>query len=331
MIKLIIDTMGSDNGAEATVNGILSFLKKHNDVEVTAVGKIEELQALTGKCKLVDARDIVPMEAGALEVMRLKSSSMIVAFDTMKETGAHAIVSAGSTGGFLSAATIKLRLIEGVERAALVAPFPTAVKGKKVTLLDVGASNENTPEQLVQFAHMGAIYANKVYGVELPKIYMLSNGAEDAKGSPEAKIAHKMLKEEQMPGFMGNIEARYALTGEADVIVTDGFTGNVFMKGTEGVSSMMSKMMKKAFKRNIFSKIGYLFSKKGFDEMSAIMDYKSTGGAMLLGVNGVVVKGHGSSDAYSFSCAIEVAYKMAQADIVNKMKEGIKENAKTAE
>lgn len=326
MIKLIIDTMGSDNGSPATVGGILSFLKRHDDVEIVAVGKKEELEALKDVCTIIDAREVVPMEAGALQVMRLKDSSMLVALKKMKELNADGIVSAGSTGGFLSSATLNLRLIPGVERAALVAPFPTRIKGKKVTILDVGASNENTASQLVQFAHMGSLYANKVYGVEEPKIYLLSNGAEDGKGSPESKEALKLLKEEKMPGFKGNIEARYALDGEADVIVTGGFAGNIFLKGTEGVASMMNSMIKSAFKRNVFSKLGYVMAKKGFDEMKATMDYKTTGGAMLLGVNGVVVKGHGSSDAYSFSYAIEVAYKMAKAKIVEKLKEGFKVN-----
>ena len=130
-----------------------------------------------------------------------------------------------------------------------------------------------------------------------------------------------------MPGFEGNIEARYALDGEADVIVTGGFDGNIFLKGVEGVASMMGHMMKAAFKRNIFSMIGYLFARKGFKEIQETLDYKSTGGAMLLGVNGVVVKGHGNSDAYSFSCAMDVAYRMATSHIVEHIKEGIKENA----
>lgn len=328
MIKMLIDTMGSDNGSAATVGGILMFLEKHHDVELYAVGKKEELTALEGKCQVIDARDVVPMEAGAMEVMRLKESSMIVALNMMKELNAEAIVSAGSTGGFLSAATLKLKLIPGVERAALITPFPTIIKGKKVTILDIGANNENTPEQLVQFAHMGAIYTQKVFNIKEPKIYLLSNGTEEGKGSPEGKLAYKMLVEEKMPGFKGNIEGRHALSGDADVIVTGGYAGNIFLKTTEGVAGMMGKLMKKAFKRSIFSKIGYLLARKGLKDMSETMDYDSTGGAMLLGVNGVVVKGHGSSDAYSFSCAMEVAYKMASADIVTKMKEGLSNNEK---
>lgn len=326
MIKMIVDTMGSDNGSEATVGGILRFLETHKDVEIIAVGKKEELSRLEGLCEIIDAREVVPMEAGALEVMRLKDSSMLVALKKMKEVNADAIVSAGSTGGFLSAATLILRLIDGVERAALVTAFPTAIKGKKVTILDIGASNENTASQLVQFAKMGKIYSQSVYGTNYPNIYLLSNGAEDGKGSPESKEALKILRNMNMEGFKGNIEARYALSGDADVIVTGGFAGNIFLKGTEGVAGLMNGLIKKAFKRNVFSKIGYLLAKKGFKEMKETMDYKSVGGAMLLGVNGVVVKGHGSSDAYSFFSAMNVAYKMAEQKVVEKMKEGFKVN-----
>lgn len=328
-MKMVIDTMGSDNGTKATVPGIIAFLDKHKDVEIYAVGKKEELEELAkfDNVKIVDARDVVPMEAGALDVMRRKDSSMLVAINTFLDINADAIVSAGSTGGFLSATTLKLKLIDGVERAALVTPFPTKIKGKKVTVLDIGANNENTPAQLVQFAKLGNIYVQKLFNVKEPKIYLLSNGAEEGKGSPVVKGAYKLLKEENMPGFKGNIEARYALDGEADVIVTGGFDGNIFLKGVEGVASMMGHMMKAAFKRNIFSMIGYLFARKGFKEIQGTLDYKSTGGAMLLGVNGVVVKGHGNSDAYSFSCAMDVAYRMATSHIVEHIKEGIKENA----
>lgn len=329
MIKMVIDTMGSDNGSKATTAGILRFLKLHDDVEIYAVGKIEELESLKDnkRVTLIDARDVVPMEAGALEVMRMRNSSMLVAINKFLEIGADAIVSAGSTGGFLSATTLKLKLIEGVNRAALVSPFPTLKKGKYATILDIGASNENTPEQLLQFAQMGKIYAQKIFKTEQPSIYLLSNGAEDEKGSPLIKEAHKLMRASNLEGFKGNIEARYALTGDADVIVTGGFAGNVFLKAVEGTASMMSKLMKQAFKKNIFTMIGALFAKSGIKEMKETMNYKSTGGAMLLGVNGVVVKAHGSSDDYGFSCAMNVAYKMAKVNIVELMKEGIKENA----
>lgn len=326
MYKIVVDAMGGDLGSSVIVEAIDLFLKDNQDVEITVVGKKEELSSLENKCRIIDARDIVPMEAGALEVMRLKDSSMMKAIKTMKDENLDAVVSCGSTGGFLSAATINLKMIPGVKRAALVAPFPTQIKGKNVVILDIGANNENSPEELVQFALMGKLYSQSVYGVETPKVYLLSNGAEEGKGAPEVKGAYKLLKDSSFEGFMGNVEARYALNGDADVVVADGFSGNIFLKASEGIAKIMSGMIKKAFKRNLWSKLGYLHVRKGMKEMSETMDYKSTGGAMLLGVNGNVVKAHGSSDARSFYSALRVAKKLAANDVVNKIKQGI-ENA----
>lgn len=323
-MKIVVDAMGGDLGSSIVVEAILNFLNDYKDVEITAVGKKEELTALEGKCEIVDAREVVPMEAGALEVMRNKESSMYKAVDLVRKGGYDAVVSCGSTGGFLSVATLCLKNIQGVHRAALVTPFPTKIKGKKVVVLDVGASNENSSEELYQFGVMGRLYAENVLGVKDPKTYLLSNGTEEAKGSPEGKGAYKLFKENNFPGFAGNIEGREALNGEADVIVTDGYTGNIFLKGLEGLAKMMSGMIKGAFKKNLWTKLGYLHVRKGIKEMSETMDYKSTGGAMLLGINGVVIKGHGSSDAFSFYHAIRVGYMLAKSDIVNKIKEGIK-------
>ena len=323
MFKIVVDAMGGDNGSSIVVEATKKFLEDNKDVEITLVGKKEELSSLEGKCRIIDAPDIVPMEAGALEVMRLKNSSMMVAIKTLKDEGLDAVVSCGSTGGFLSAATINLKMIPGVKRAALVAPFPTAIKGKNVVILDIGANNENSPEELVQFALMGKLYSQSVYGIEKPSVNLLSNGVEEGKGAPEVKEAYKLLKESKFEGFKGNVEARYALNGEADVVVADGFSGNIFLKSSEGIAKIMSSMIKKAFKRNLWSKLGYLHVRKGMKEMSETLDYKKTGGAMLLGINGNVVKAHGSSDAEAFYHALLVAKKLAEKDVVNQIKQGL--------
>ncbi len=321
MIRIAVDTLGGDNGSAPVVEGIIQFLKDNKDISIIAVGKKEELTKLEGLCEIVDAPDIVPMEAGPLEVMRMKNSSMYKTVMLAKEGKADAVVSAGSTGGFLSSSTLLLKTIPGVNRAAFIAPFPTKIKGHYVVILDIGASNENSPEELKQFAVMGELYSKYILDVENPKVYLLSNGTEPLKGSPEGKEAYKLLKEN--PHFMGNIEARNALAGEADVIVTDGFTGNVFLKSSEGMAKMMSSFFKDAFKKNLWTMLGYLHVRKGIKNISEIMDYKSTGGAMLLGVNGVIVKVHGNTDAYSMYCAIRVAKKLVEKDIATKIKEGI--------
>lgn len=323
MIRIIVDTLGGDNGSAPIIEAIKIFLKNNQDVSIIAVGKEEELLSLKGLCEIIDAPDVVPMEAGALEVMRMKTSSMYIANKLMKEGRGDAVISCGSTGGFLSCATLLLKTAPNVKRAALIAPFPTKIKGKKVVILDIGASNENSPEELVQFAYMGSLYSKYILGVENPKYYLLSNGSEPSKGSPNSKIAYKLLKDK--PNFGGNIEARNALSGEADVIVADGYSGNVFLKSSEGMAKMMSNMIKAVFKKNLWTKLGYLHVKGGMDEMSETMDYKSTGGAMLLGINGIVVKAHGNSDTYSFGCALKVAKSLVESHIIEKISEGLKD------
>ena len=324
-MKIAVDAMGGDNGSKPIIEAVKEFLSNNKDVEIVLFGKEEELQEVSSLCRIVNAPDIVPMEAGALEVLRLKNSSMCKAISTMKEENFDAVVSAGSTGGFLSAATLILKVIPGVKRAALVSPFPTKIKGKKVVMLDVGANNENSAEELMQFAYMGRAYHQALFtDIKEPKTYLLSNGAEAHKGSPLVKETHALLINNNFPGFVGNIEARDVLSGEADIVVTDGFSGNVLLKGMEGVAKMMGGMIKGAFKKNLWSKLGYLHVRKGMKNMSETMDYKSTGGAMLLGINGVVVKAHGNSDAYSFKNALRVAKQMVDFQMIDKIKESLK-------
>ena len=322
-MKIAVDAMGGDNGSKPIVEAIKDFKKENQDVEIVVFGKEEELFELSSIAKIVNAPEVVPMEAGALEVLRMKNSSMCKAISTMKEENYDAVVSCGSTGGFLSAATLILKTIPGVKRSALVTAFPTKIKGKKVVVLDVGASNDNSAEELRQFAYMGKAYNEALFNTKEPKTYLLSNGAEEHKGSPLVKEAHKLLKEENFPGFMGNMEARDVLNGDADIIVADGFSGNVLLKGMEGVAKMFGNMIKSAFKQNLWTKLGYLHVRKGFKNISETMDYKSTGGAMLLGINGVVVKAHGNSDAFSFYSALKVAKSMVSYDVVNKIKESL--------
>lgn len=323
MIKIAVDAMGSDKGSSIVVEAVKKFLNDYKDVELTVYGKQEELSELNGLVKIVDCKDVMGMEDGALQIMRKKETSMIKAIEGAKNDDLDGVVSAGSTGAFLTASTIYLKLIDGIQRAALVSPFPTEGE-KSVIILDIGANNENTPEHLVEFAKMGKVFSKVYNNVESPRVYLLSNGAEEKKGSPVVKEAHQLLKNSNFEGFKGNMEARYILSGEADVVVCNGFDGNVVLKGTEGTAKLMTSLLKKAFKKNIFTKIGYLFARSGIKEMQAKMDYKSYGGAMLLGVNKVVVKGHGSSDARSFYHAIRVTYELVKKDMITKIKEELK-------
>lgn len=325
-MKFVIDMMGSDAGSVVTVPAVRNFKTKHQDIDLFVVGKIEEIGSLSDIATVIDAREVIQMEAGPIEFMRARSSSMHVACDTFVKEKADALISAGSTGGILSGATLKLKLIPGVERAAILSPFPTKIKGNNVVILDIGANIENNAHQLSQFALVGRLYAQHVYGKSDPKTYLLSNGTEPTKGSHLVKETHKLLVEQKFPNFCGNIEGKQVLSGEADVVVCDGYTGNVLLKSIEGTAKLMSGLLQNAFRRTFLTKIGYLFAKSGIKEMKEIMDYKNTGGAMLAGINGLVIKAHGSSDVKGFSSALEVAYKMADKQVVERLRQGFSIN-----
>lgn len=325
MRKIVVDMMGSDLGSQITVEAVKMFHQKHPDYELICVGKKEELSSLDF-AKVIDARDIVPMNAGALEVLRKKDSSMVVALNEAAKEKADGVISAGATGGFLSAASLILKKIEGVKRPALITSFPNLNKeGQYVTLLDVGASNENTPEELVQFAFMGSLFSKAVYKIDNPVVKLLANGTEEGKGSPLGKETYKLLKEDKKVNFQGNIEGSQILMGAADVVVTDGYTGNVLLKATEGTAKAIGKILKVGFKKNLKTKIGYLLSKSVVNDLKATMDPKNVGGAMLIGINGVAVKAHGNSTAESFYSAMEVEYKMIEAGITKTIAEAMKE------
>lgn len=322
MVKLVIDMMGGDNGAEATIGGVKKFLESHKDVEIVAVGDEKVLEPIKDLVKIIPSQSVLPMECGVMQAMRQKDSSVFKAVSAVNEEKADGVISAGSTGAFLSLATLITKKIPGVERPALITPFPTKVMGKSVVLLDVGASSENSPEDLKQFAVMGEAYYRVMFGKENPNVYLICNGTEEGKGNELSKAAYALLKDD--PVFKGYIEGRHVLDGEADVVVFDGFTGNVFLKTAEGVAKMMGGFMKTAFKSSLKSKIGYLFARKGFKPMLETMDYKKVGGALLVGVNTVAVKAHGNSDPESFAGALNVLYNLCKNKIVDQIKENLK-------
>lgn len=322
MVKLVIDMMGGDNGPSATVEAVNNFLKEYPDVEFICVGEEDKLAGLSKeRTKIIPSSTVVPMECSVMQAMRMKDSSINKAVYAVKDENADGIISAGSTGAFLALATLIVKKIDGVDRPALVSPFPTIKEGKYATILDCGASNENTPEELVQFAKMGQAYAKAVFNNPNPNFYLASNGSEEGKGSPVGIEAYKLMKD--MPGFKGNLEARYVLSGDVDVVVFDGYAGNIFLKATEGTAKMMSSMIKDAFKMSFKTKIGYLFAKKGFKKIKETMDYKKVGGAFLIGVNTIPVKAHGNSNAESFFYSIRIAYNLAKQDIVKKIRENL--------
>ncbi len=327
MVTIAVDMMGSDKGPEELSKGIIKYLFFNDDVCFKCYGDETRLSSLKDnpRVTIVNTTEVVPMETSPLGFLRMKDSSMLKALQAVKNKEADGLVTAGSTGGFITGATLILKNIQGVKRAGFCSYFPSKVKGKQVAILDLGASNVNTAEELVGFAKLGSIYYRENMKVDNPSVYLLSNGTEEGKGLDESKEAYQLLKNDKDVNFKGNAEARDALDGTKDVIVSSGYPGNIFLKASEGMALTFSSLIKSAFKKNLFTKIGYLLAKKEFDNIHDIFDYKKTGGAMLLGIDGVAVKTHGNSTGDFLFYSLDLAYRMVKGNFVGKVREEFKE------
>ncbi len=309
MTRIVVDAMGGDNAPKAVVEGCIKAVNEL-DVKVILVGKEdlikEQLADYNGdRISIVHAQDVISNdEDPAKAVRRKKESSVVVGMKLIADGQGDAFVSAGSTGAVVSGATLIIKRINGVRRVALGSIFPTPLKPTLV--LDCGANSDCTPEFLQQFAIMGDAYMKAVYGIENPTVGLLNNGAEEHKGSNLYKETYQLLKTMEI-NFIGNIEARDVFDCKADVVVADGFAGNIFLKTTEGTAGFFSKKMKSLFMKNIVTKICALFLKNGIKEFKASFDYTEHGGAPVLGSKKVVIKAHGSSNAKAFYNAIRQA------------------------
>jgi fatty acid/phospholipid synthesis protein PlsX len=324
MLKLSIDAMSGDLGSQIVVEACESFVKSHNDVELYVTGKKEELESLEkySQIHIVDARDIVPMDAGIMSVRRKKDSSMVKAVTLANDGVVDGVVSCGSTGAFYTSAMLFLKRIEGVEKSCLMAELPTYNR-KGVCMLDVGANAENTSQQLLDFAIMGHTYASSIKKISSPKVALLNIGTESKKGDLVHQETYQLLENDERINFVGNIEGRDILLGDVDVIVTDGLSGNIALKTCEGTASLVMKMVKEGMMTSLKGKIGALLAKKDLYALKDQFDYKSVGGALMVGFEKAVVKAHGASDAKAFENAMNLAYQMVKMDVVNQMKEGL--------
>ena len=314
--------MGGDHAPQEIVKGALQAHEAYG-AEIVLIGQREAIEpCLTGSYRpeIIDAREVVTMEDDpSTATRRKKDSSMAVALRMLKNGEGDAVVSAGSTGALLSGATLTTKRIRGIRRAAFAPVLPNG--GNGCMLIDCGANAECTPEYLLQFAYMGSFYMQKLHGVQKPRVGLLCNGTEEHKGDTLRHDTYPLLQKAHEEGricFVGNAEANQLFTGDVDVLVTDGFTGNVYLKAVEG----MGKFMKTALKETIFgggiAKVGALFSMKGIKKISKQMDYREVGGSPLLGSAKPVFKAHGSSDALAFRQAIWQAESFARHD-VNKL------------
>ena len=340
-MKIILDAMGGDLAPQAPVMGAVAAAKDFG-AQIILVGRGEEIlkvlkengiHDLPQGITISDAAEVVDMHDDPANVIRKKkNSSMVVGLRMLAEEEGDAFISAGSTGALLSGATLIVKRVKGIRRAAMGPCMPNKAGGKTM-LLDCGANAECTPEFLLQFGLIGSLYMEK-QGVESPRVGLLNIGTEDSKGTPLQKEAHALLTEASKQGlinFIGNIEGRDALMGEVDVVVCDGFSGNVMLKTIEGTAYFMGSLMKhKIFKRNLFSKLGYLFCRKGVKEVFGMMDYREIGGTQFLGIRKPVIKVHGASDALAFRNAVKQAMDAADhnmADELEKYLSLLKENS----
>ena len=325
-MKIILDAMGGDNAPQAPVMGAIQAAKDFG-TEIMLVGRGEEIlkvlrsngiETLPEGVEIANADDVVDMHDDPARVIRQKpNSSMVVGLKLLSEGKGDAFVSAGSTGALLTGATLLVKRVKGIRRAAMGPTMPNKAGGKTV-LLDCGANAECTPEFLLQFGLVGSLYAKKNLGVENPKVGLLNIGTEDTKGTDLQKAAYALLQtahEKGLVNFVGNVEARDVPLGAVDVVVCDGFSGNVLLKSIEGTAMFMGSLMKKLFKKNLFSVIGYLFCKSGVNDLKKMMDYREIGGTPFLGIKKPVIKAHGSSDALAFRNAVKQAMDAANSDI----------------
>ena len=324
-MKLGIDAMSGDLGSEIVVEACLSFLEKNKTDELYVVGKIEELQTLNNhpQVVLIDAREILEMTENILAIRRKKESSMVKTMMLARKNEVDAVLSCGNTGAYYACAMLFLKRIEGIEKSCLMAMLPT-YKGDNVAMLDVGANSENTASQLVSFAVMGSVYARNVRKIENPKVALLNIGSEHHKGDEVHQETYKLLENMKEINFVGNIEGKEILDGDVDVIVTDGFTGNVALKTIEGVAKVLVKSLKESLMSSTRTKVGALMAKPGLKQLMKKFDTKAAGGALMMGFEKPVIKAHGSSDAIAFENAINLAFEMVSSNVVEKMKEGLK-------
>ena len=328
-MKIVIDVMSGDNAPTELIKGVCASAKENPEVEYTVVGNETVIRAEAEKCGLdisafniVHADDVITMEDDPMCVTRSKSgSSMSVGLRLLANGEGDAFVSAGNTGALFTGASLIVRRAEGVRRAAIAALLPM---DPPVLLLDSGANISVTPEYLEHFAVMGAAYMKKIHGIEAPRVGLLNNGTEECKGTELQRETYKMLGESGLINFVGNVEANMIVKDACDVLVTDGFTGNVLLKTVEGVGKMMLGVMKGLFYKNIKTKLAGLFVKSHVGAIKKKFDPKEYGGAPILGIAKPVIKAHGSSDAKSFKNAIRQAIFCAENKVTDEISADMK-------
>lgn len=322
-MRIAVDAMGGDQGLLATVKGSIDAIKELG-VNIILVGNKEKIKSEILKyeysgenIEILNSEEVITNdEEPAMAIRRKKNSSMVIGLNLVKEGKADAFVSSGSTGALLAGGLFIVKRIKGVDRAALAIPYPTK-KGVSL-LLDAGANTDCKAKYLQQFAVMGSIYTEKILNIDNPKVALVNIGTEEGKGNELSKETFDLLKNTNIK-FVGNIEARDIPEGIADVLVCDGFVGNIILKLTEGLAMSIFSMLKDEFMSSLKSKIGALLLKSGLRKFKKRLDYTEYGGAPLLGAKGVLIKAHGSSDAKAIKNAIKQAKVFAENKVIERI------------
>ena len=334
MVKIIVDCLGGDNSPSANVGGAIAALKKYDDLFVVFTGDAGAIRKAissksfddTSRYEIVHAPEEITGEDKPTDAIRLKrESSMIKGIKLLREDETiNGMVSTGATGSLVAAATLRIGRIENVRRPAFCPILPT-MSGGIVGVTDSGANVNVTSDMLLQFAVMGSIYLKGAFGIENPRVALLNVGVETEKGDDLRKAAYPMFSECKYINFVGNMESRDLLSGKFDLVVCDGFSGNVLLKATEGACIEMLKMLKRDIYSKLKYKIGAAFMKSMFMKEKEFMNYQNYGGSVLLGTEKIIVKGHGSSDAKAVEICIEQAYRMQESDLNGKIREALAE------
>lgn len=327
--KVVVDAYGGDNAPDEVIKGAKEAIDEIKDLVVVLCGDEQKLKPLieqygiTKRYEIIDAKDIITNDESPTVAIKTKpESSLVKGFEYLKQNDdALGLVSAGSTGAVLTGGFLKIGRIKGVSRPVLAPVLPT-LKGTPVILADSGANMDCKPINLIHFALMASNYAKNMFGVKNPRVALLSVGTEDHKGNDLVKKTFPYMKELPI-NFVGNMEARDILSGDYDVIVADGFAGNVALKTIEGTLETLKTILKNDVKSHTASKIGYLFMKKSFNRIKQNFDYNQYGGSPFLGVNKIVIKCHGSSKAESFHQSIKQAYNLGQSNIIDAISQNV--------
>ena len=328
-MKIALDAMGGDNAPLETIKGAVAALEEVSELELVLVGKKEVIEAELSKYKynkekieIVDAREIIEMtDEPVVAVKSKKDSSMNRTLELVKDETVNASVSAGNTGALITASQLKLKRIKGVLRPAIATMFPN--KKGHMLMLDVGATADCKPEFLNQYAMMGSKYMEILLGRKNSKVGLLNIGTEEGKGNEVTREAYNLLKENKSINFVGNVESTEVMNGNIDVVVTDGFTGNMVLKTAEGIGKFILDVIKTEVSKSFIYKLGALLLMPALKVVKSKMDSSEYGGAIFLGLNGISIKAHGNSDAVAIKNAIKVAEKFAKLNFVEEMKKVI--------